>query len=48
MAPVAPLPIGTMRPSGPALTDRLMARSASFSRWVIERPLMSSSVWELA
>ena len=45
---VAPLPTQMMRPLSPALTDRLMLASASLSSWVIERPLMSSSVCELA
>ena len=48
MAPVAPLPMQMMRPSGPAFTERLIDSSACCSIWVIERPLMSSSVWVLA
>jgi hypothetical protein len=47
-APVAPVPTATMRPSGPAFTESLIAISASCSSCVMLRPVMSSSVWVFA
>ena len=48
LAPVAPVPHATMRPSGPAFRADLIVASASCSRRLMLRPVMSSSVWVLA
>ena len=48
LAAVLPNPTLTMRPAGPALTASLTARSACRRTRVMLRPVMSSSVWELA
>ena len=48
IAPEDPVPHATMRPSGPALTEALIARSACCNKRVMVRPVMSSSVWVFA